>query len=509
MKELDRLKAATSPEERAAAVARLEQLGESEPEAWNQLGIEYRLGKPTNAELAEAMFVKAAAAKNINGLMNVIGVRVSGNRRNEACEAAAVAPDWPQGAAAPAVGYLAECFKRGWNFPKDAAKAKKLLMESCRWGWEPACDSAMTILRSDSTPFGKMEYRKYLEKLSGAGYEPAMYWLATDLSNSADEADQGRSVELLEKASAAKNGPACTALALVLWGKGENVDAGRIEGLLDCGIADKRAPELGWLFKGIFAGFRGENEVAQAMLERSYAAGLKQAGAFSAAFGYPVLSDADPAYCKYFCDYLEVIKQARRIHQLQLDEQNRQAEIERVAREMAEREAMELAAQAAAQQAAYNAQIAAQNAEARKERRRRFWGGVLAVAVALATGYVQGQANAIANNNARPAPVYVPPSISAPYRPVYQQPASSAPVGRTQICYVQTPQGMQAITVNASQGCPVSLQSMGQPLRANGTGYLTSESVSGQIKICLYSGAAGQSSINISASGICPPSHQY
>ena len=509
MKELERYKAASSPEERAAAVTRLEQLAESEPEAWNQLGIEYRLGKPANPQLAEAMFVKAAAAKNINGLMNVIGVRIGDGRIAESCKAAEAARSWPDGSGAPAIAYLGECYRLGRNGPKDAAKAEPLLMEACRWGWEPACKSALASLRKNPTPARAKAYRSFLEKLSGSGYPLAMSTLGIDLAKSNIDSERTRGVALLEKASAAGDGPACTALALVFFGGGDASAAGRIDGLLDCGIADTRAPELAWLFKGVFAALSGNAQVARASIERAHAEGMKQAGAFSVAIGYPVPAGADPTQCAPFCDWIGVIQEAGRIQQLQLDEQNRQAEIERVAREMAEREAMELAAQAAAQQAAYNAQIAAQNAEARKERRRRFWGGVLAVAVALATGYVQGQANAIANNNARPAPVYVPPSISAPYRPVYQQPASSAPVGRNQICYVQTPQGMQAITVNASQGCPVSLQSMGQPLRANGTGYLTGESVSGQIKICLYSGAAGQSSINISASGICPPSHQY
>ena len=575
IKELERYKAATSPEERAAAIARVEQLGESEPEAWNQLGIEYRIGKPADPQLAEAMFVKAAAAKNLNGLMNLIAVRIGDKRIAESCKAAEAARAWPDGSGAPAIAYLGECYRLGRNGPKDAAKAEPLLMEACRWGWEPACDSAIASLQSNPTPARQIAYRKFLEKLSLAEYMPAISALGIDASKSSDESIRLWGETLLQKASAAGYGEACTALALVLWGKGDASAIGRIDALLDCGTTDKRAPEMAWLFKGLFAGLRGDDATASASISQAYSAGLKQAGSFAAVFGYPVPSGADPKYCEHFCDWIEVVKEARHLRLLKIGEEKRLALIEQAAQERAAREEAELAefeaakvrleateaaqqavfqqaaqAREAAQQAAYNAQIAAQNAEVRKERRRRFWSGVLTVALVLATGYVQAQADAYAQP-AQPRPVYQPPSISAPYRPVYQppassaasgpsisapyrsiyqqpapsapsgptvsapyrpvyqQPASSAPVGRTQTCYVQTPQGMQGITVNASQGCPVSLQSMGQPLRANGTGYLTGESVSGQIKICLYSGAAGQSSINISASGICPPSHQY
>jgi hypothetical protein len=502
MKELERYKAATSPEERAAAVARLEQLGESEPEAWNQLGIEYRLGKPADPQLAEAMFVKAAAAENLNGLMNVIAVRIGDKRIAESCKAAEAATAWPDGAGAPAMAYLGECYRLGRNGPKSVAKAEPLLMEACRWGWEPACDSALKSLRTNPTPARAKAYRAYLEKLSGAGYPVAMSTLGIELAQSEDKAQRERGEALLEKASAARDGPACTAQALVVWGKGDPASLSRIYDLLDCGIADKRAPELAWLFKGVIAGLGGSELLGRSSIDRAGEEGLKQAGAFAAAFGYPVPSGADTSKCAPFCDWIGVIKEARRIQKLEIDEQNRQAEIARIAQELADQEAAQLAADEAnrqaeyqAQVAAYNAQVAAQNAEARRERRRRFWGGVLTVALALATGYVQAKANAYAQ--------------PAPSRPVYQQPAPRAPAGRTQVCYVQTPQGMQALTVNASQGCPVSLHSMGQPLRANGTGYLVGESVSGLIKICLYSGAAGQSSINISASGVCPPSHQY
>ena len=515
LKELGRHKAATSPEERKAAVVRLERLGETEPEAWNQLGIEYLYGSPANPKLAEAMFIKAAAAKNLNGLMNVIGVRISDGRIAESCQAAEAARSWPEGSGAPAMAYLGECYRLGRNGPKDAAKAEPLLMEACRWGWVPACDSALASLQSNPTPARKMAYRNYLEKLNAAQYMPAISALGIDASNSSAESERLWGETLLQKASAAGYGQACTALALVLWGKGDASEVGKIDGLLDCGTADNRAPELAWLFKGLFAGLRGDDATASASISRAYSTGLKQAGSFAAVFGYPVPSGADPKYCEHFCDWIEVVKEVRHIQQLKLGEQKRLAIIEQAARERAAQEAAELAAQEAAQQAAYSAQvtaynqqIAAQNAEARRERRRRFWSGVLTVAVVLATGYVQAQADAYARPSP-PRPVYQPPAITAPYRPIYQQPASSAPSGMVKVCYVITAQGTQAVTVNSSQVCPVSVQSMGQPLRFSGTGYLVGESVSGLIKICLYNGAAGQSSLNISASGVCPPSHQY
>lgn len=514
LKELERYKAATSPEERAAAVARLEQLGESEPEAWNQLGIEYRLAKPANPQLAEAMFVKAAAAKSLNGLMNVIAVRIGDGRIAESCKAAEAARAWPDGAGAPAIAYLGECYRLGRNGPKDAAKAEPLLMEACRWGWEPACDSAIASLQSNPTPARKIAYLAFLEKLAGSKYPPAVFHLATELGKSQKVSDQNRSLQLLDNASAAGHPEACLSLALILSSKGDVNDRDRIEGLLDCGDNGKQ-PELASLIRGVMVALYGDEDRGRALLVEAFQQGLQQAGAVSLALGYPAIAGADPTRCDPFCDWIETIRdvQRTRLEGLWAAKNNKLViddEMERWRRQLssqAERQAVE--PEASAPTPAMNPQIMAQNEQPQQGRKGRFWRGVLYVAIALATGYVQGQANAIANNNARPAPVYVPPSISAPYRPVYQQPASSVPVGRTQICYIQTPQGMQAITVNASQGCPVSLQSMGQPLRANGTGYLVGESVSGLIKICLYSGAAGQSSINISASGVCPPSHQY
>lgn len=515
MQEVERYKAATHPEDRAEAVAKLEQLGESDPEAWNQLGILLSDGLPTDSQLAERMFDKAASAKSLNGLMNLIGVRIAAGRIAESCKSAETGSAWPNGAGAPAMAYLGECYRLGRNGPKSVAKAEPLLMEACQWGWEPACDSALKSLRTNPTPARAKAYRAYLEKLSGAGYPAAMSTLGIELAQSEDEAQRERGEALLEKASAAWDGPACTAQALVVWGKGDPASLSRIYDLLDCGIADKRAPELAWLFKGVIAGLGGSELLGRSSIDRAAEEGLKQAGAFAAAFGYPVPSGADTSKCAPFCDWIGVIKEARRIQKLEIDEQNRQAEIARIAQELADQEAAQLAADEAnrqaeyqAQVAAYNAQVAAQNAEARRERRRRFWGGVLTVALALATGYVQAKANAYAQP-APSRPVYQPPSISAPYRPVYQQPAPRAPAGRTQVCYVQTPQGMQALTVNASQVCPVTLHSMGQPLRASGRGYLIGESVSGLIKVCTYQGAAGQSAINISASGVCPPSHEF
>ena len=287
MKELERYKAATSPEERAAAVARLELLAESEPEAWNQLGIEYRLGKPADPQLAEAMFVKAAAAKNLNGLMNVIAVRIGDGRIAESCKAAEAARAWPDGSGAPAIAYLGECYRLGRNGPKDAAKAEPLLMEACRWGWEPACESTLASLRGNPTPASAKAYRAFLEKLSGSGYPLAMSTLGIDLADSEIDTERTRGVALLEKASAAGDGPACTALALIIFGGGDTNAAGRIDGLLDCGIADKRAPELAWLFKGVLAALSGNTQTARASIERAYAEGMKQAGAFSVALGYP------------------------------------------------------------------------------------------------------------------------------------------------------------------------------------------------------------------------------
>lgn len=525
--------AASSQEAREQVVAQLETLGDTEPEALNQLGILYLSRMPSEANLAEAMFNKAASAKSINGLMNLIGIRISNGRIAESCKAAEVAVSWPDGAGAPALGYLGECYRLGRNGPKSAAKAEPLHKEACRWSWLPSCNSAMTLLRSKTTPAGKKAYRDYLEKLSGADYEVAMYWLAMDLSNSDAESDQSRSVALLEKSSAAKYGPACTILAFVLWGNGDPSATSRVDDLINCGAADKTAPELAWAINGVISGLSGFDNAARASFERSYSMGFKQAGALAVAFDYPVPSGSDPAYCMHFCEWAKVIKEARRLRQLELDEQARQAEIDRIAQEMAAQEAAAQAAQqaeyeaeVAAQQAAYNARIAAQNAEARRERRRRFWGGVLTVALALATGYVQAQANAYATTP-QSRPVYQPPAISAPYRPVYQpqqaaRPAGSAPyrtipqtqqtlhpTGQTQVCYVETSRGRQAITVNATQACPVSLQSVGQPLRYSGRGYLVSESVSGLTRICMYQGATGQSALNISASGVCPPSHEF
>lgn len=518
MREVERYKAATRAEDRAEAVAKLEQLGEIDPEAWNQLGIVLSDGPTSDSQLAERMFDKAASAKNLNGLMNLIGVRIAGGRIAESCKAAEVGSAWPNGAGAPAMGYLGECYRLGRNGPKNVAKAEPILMEACRWGWEPACDSALKSLRTNPTTARAKAYRAYLEKLSGAGYPAAMSTLGIDLAQSEDKAQRERGEALLERASAAWDGPACTAQALVVWGKGDPASLSRINELLDCGIADKRAPELAWLFKGVFAGLGGSEQLGRSSIDRAAEEGLKQAGAFAAAFGYPVPAGTDKAKCAPFCDWIEVIKEARRIQQLEIDEQNRQAEIARVAQEMAQREAAQLAADEAtrqanyqAQVAAYNAQVAAQNAEARRERRRRFWGGVLIVAVALATGYVQAQANAL-SSPPPPRPVYQPPAIYAPAsqpRQIYQPQPIAAPVGRTKVCYVSTPQGMQAITVNTVQTCPVSLNSMGQPLRASGRGYLIGESVSGQIKVCTYQGAAGQSAVNISASGVCPPSHEF
>ena len=511
MKELERYKAGSSPEERAAAVARLELLGESEPEAWNQLGIEYRLGKPASPQLAEAMFVKAAAAKNLNGLMNVIAVRIGDGRIAESCKAAEAGSAWPNGSGAPAIAYLGECYRLGRNGPKDAVKAEPLLMEACRWGWEPACDSALASLQSNPTPARKMAYRNYLEKLNAAQYMPAISALGIDASESSFESERLWGETLLQKASAAGYGEACTALALVLWRKGDASAMGKIDGLLDCGIADKRAPELAWLFRGVFAALSGDEKAGRTSIERSFAEGLKQAGAFSVAFGYPVPTGADPTQCAPFCDWIGVIQEAGRIQQLQLDEQNRQTEIERVAREMAEREAMELAAQAAAQQAEYNAQMAAQNAEARRERRRRFWSGVLTVAVVLATGYVQAQADAYARPSP-PRPVYQPPAISAPYRPIYQPPVTYAPTststsGQTKICYVETSRGTQAITVNYSQACPMRIQPGATSIKPTSTGHLVGESVDGMVRNCIYEGPAGRSARSVSASGMCPLTH--
>lgn len=503
-KELQLYKAATTPEGRAAAVARLEQLGQTEPEAWNQLGLLYLNATPADAKLAESMFNKAATARSINGLMNVIDIRISGGRIAEACKAAEAAVSWPNGGGAPAVGYLGNCYRLGRNGPKNIAKAKPLLFEACRWGWTPSCDTAMTMLRGNPTLAGKKEYREYLENLSKANYETATYWLAIELSNSTVESEQERSIALFEKASAAKYGPACTSLALELWGRGNPADVSKVNELLECGVADDGAPELAWAIKGAIAGLSGYDDIARASLERSYAAGFKQAGAFSDAFGYSPPMGADPAYCEHFCDWLLVIKEATRLRQLALDEHARQAEIDRVAREMAAQEAATLAAQ----RAAYNAQVAAQNAEARRERRRRFWGGVLTVALALATGYVQAQANAYTSAPA-PRAAYQPPAISTPYRPIYQPQQTLPSAGLTKVCYVTSAQGIQSVTVNATQACPVSVQSMGQPLRFSGTGYLVGESVSGRIKICLYNGASGQSSLNVSSTGICPLSHHF
>lgn len=507
-RELELYKAATTPEGRAAVVARLEQLGETEPEAWNQLGLLYLNATPTDAKSAEQMFNKAAKASSINGLMNVVGILIADGRIAESCKAAEAAVSWPNGGGAPAVGYLGNCYRLGKNGPKNIAKAKPLLFEACKWGWTPSCDTAMTMLRSNTTPAGKKEYRGYIEKLSKANYEPAMYWLALELSSSTVESEQDRSVALFEKASASKYGPACTSLALALWGKGNPADVSRVNELLECGIADNGGPELAWAIKGAIAGLSGYDDIARASLERSYAAGFKQAGAFSDALGYAPPMGADPAYCEHFCDWLLVIKEAGRLKQLELDEQARQAEIDRVAREMAAQEAAALAAQQTAQQALYNAQIAAQNAEARRERRRRFWGGVLTVALALATGYVQAQAN---DYTSAPAPraAYQPPAFSTPYRPIYQPQQAKPSAGLTKVCYVTTSQGIQSVTVNATQVCPVSVQSMGQPLRFSGNGFLVGESVSGLIKICLYNGAAGQSSINVSSSSVCPLSHRF
>ncbi len=514
MQEVEQYKAASLPEARAVAAAKLEQLGESDPEAWNQLGILYLDGSPSNPQLAERMFDKAATAKNLNGLMNLIGVRIAAGRIAESCEAAEQSVMWPDGAGAPAMGYLGECYRLGRNGHKNLVKAEPILMEACRRGWKPACDSALKSLRTNPTPARAKAYRAYLEKLSGAGYTHAMSTLGIDLAGSQDDAARVRGEALLEKASAAGDGEACTALALVVWGKGDPASLSRIYDLLDCGIAGKRTPELAWLFKGVIAGLGGSEMLGRSSIDRAAEEGLKQAGAFAAAFGYPVPAGADQAKCAPFCDWLVVIKEARRIQQLAIDEQNRQAEIARVAQEAADREAAELAAQEAAQQAeynaqvaAYNAQIAAQNAEARRERRRRFWGGVLSVAVALATGYVQAQANATASPPARP--VYQAPAVSAPYRPVYQAQQTGQASGLTKVCYVTTAQGAKAITVNAAQPCPVSLHSMGQPLRFSGRGYLVGESVSGTIRVCTYQGAAGQSAINVPASGVCPPSHEF
>lgn len=513
MREVDRYKAASRTEERAEAAAKLEQLGQVQPEAWNQLGILYRSSVPSDLQSAERMFDKAATAKNLNGLMNLIAVRVTAGRIAESCKAAEMGSAWPAGAGAPAMGYLGECYRLGRNGPKNVEKAEPILMEACRWGWEPACDSAMTSLRSNPTPARKKAYRAYLEKLSGAGYPAAMSTLGRDLAQSENDAVRTRGEALLEKASDAWDGPACTAQALVLWGKGDPASVSKIYDLLDCGIADKRGDELAWAFKGVIAGLSGSEMLARSSIDRASEEGLKQAAAFAAAFGYPVPPGADKSKCAPFCDWIGVIKGARRIQLLEIDEQNRQAEIERVAQEIADQEAAQLAAEEAAQQAEYqaqvdaiNAQVAAQNAEARKERRRRFWGGVLMVTLALATGYVQAQTDALANSPP-PRPVYQPPAISAPARRTYQPPSFGgveATAGQVRICYVQTTRGPHAITVRASQACPVSLESAGATTKRRGTGFLIRESASGLNRICIYDGAAGESAVTISAAGICP-----
>ncbi|WP_287598855.1 hypothetical protein [Thermomonas sp.] len=505
MQEVERYKAASRPEGRAAAAAQLERLGDVDAEAWNQLGLLH--GASGDAKLAEQYFNKAATAKNLNGLMNLIGLRIQSGRIAESCKAAEIGSAWPNGAGAPAMGYLGECYRLGRNGPKNAAKAEPLLMEACRWSWEPACDSAIASLRSNPTPARTKAYRAYLEKLSAANYPSALATLGIELANSEAEGERARGVAMLEKASAAGVGTACTALALIVWGEGDPTSFSKVYDLLDCGTADKRAPEIAWLFKGVIAGLGGSEMLGRSSIERAAKEGLKQAGAFAAAFGYAVPSGADTSKCEPFCDWIEVIRQVRSMQQTELAEQARQAEIERVAQELAAREAAERAAQEAAQQAAYNAQISAQNAEARRERRRRFWGGVLSVAVALATGYVQAQANSYATPPAHPG--YQPPAVSAPYRPVYQPQQSGQAAGLTKICYVTTPQGAKAITVNAVQPCPVSLHSMGQPLRFSGRGYLVGESVSGTIRVCTYQGAAGQSALNLPASGVCPPSQEF
>lgn len=508
---VEQYKAASSQEARTQIAAQLETLGDTQPEALNQLGILYLGRTPSETKPAEEMFTRAVSAQSINALMNLIALRIGNGRGAESCKAAEVAVSWSDGAGAPAIGYLGECYRLGRNGPKNAAKAEPLLKEACRWGWLPSCNSAMTLLRSKTTPEGKKAYRSYIEKLSGAGYEVAMYWLALELSNSDAESDQAKSVELLEKSSAAKYGPACTSLALVLWGNGDPSAASRVDDLINCGAADKAAPELAWAINGVISGLSGFEDAARESFNRSYSMGFKQAGAFAEALGYPIPAGSNPAYCEHFCEWAKVIKEARRLRQLELDEQARQAAIDRVAQELAAQEAAQQAANAAevaAQQAAYNAQIAAQNAQARRERRRRFWGGVLTVALALATGYVQAQANTYATAP-QSRPVYQPPAISAPYRPVYQPQAATQAAGLTKVCYITTSQGVQALTVNSAQACPVSIQSMGQPLRFSGRGYFVGESVSGLIKVCMYQGATGQSALNVSASKVCPTSHAF
>lgn len=504
---------AVAVSEREAALDALEGLGASNPEAWNQLGLLARTKDPVRGAASEKWFAKAATAKNLNGLMNLIASHINADQIATSCEVAKQATQWPDGTGAPAIGYLGECYRLGRHGAKDVVKAKRLLMESCRWGWDPACNSALELQHADRTPSGTQAYLDFLEKLAAADHPRAQFHLAEELSESPREADQKRSITLLEKASTAQYGPACVGLSIVLWGKGELGELPKIDRLLECGGKDDKVAPFASIVRGMFAAFAGDDTAGRGWIQHAFDGGMKQAGAFAVALSYEPPAGSEKTYCEPLCDWIEAIKLVNRLRLAELTERQVQQEIAAEAARRAEQEAAEVirhqaereaaaAASALAQMASHEA---TQNAIARRERRRRFWQGVLTVSLALATGYVQAHAQAYSNAPA-PRAAYQHPALYAG-RPIYHPTQQQG--GLIKTCYIATAQGTQAITVNSVQPCPVSQHSLGQPLRRSGTGFLVGESVSGLIKICTYRGVAGTSAVNVAASSVCPRAHDY